>query len=65
MGFSNKKEPEKIEQDLLKVIPKEYYYDVNHILVCHGREICDARKPKCEKCPVKEFCNYNQLKKQM
>ena len=63
MGFSNKKEPEKIEQDLLKVIPKEYYYDVNHILVCHGREICDARKPKCEKCPVKEFCNYNQLKK--
>ncbi len=65
MGFSNKKEPEKIEQDLLKVIPKEYYYDVNHILVCHGREICDARKPKCEKCPVKEFCNYSQLKKQM
>lgn len=65
MGFSNKKEPEKIEQDLLKVIPKEYYYDVNHILVCHGREICDARKPKCEKCPVKEFCNFSQLKKQM
>ena len=65
MGLSNKKEPEKIEQDLLKVIPKEYYYDVNHILVCHGREICDARKPKCEKCPVKEFCNYSQLKKQM
>lgn len=64
MGFSNKKEPERIEQDLLKVIPKEYYYDVNHILVCHGREICDARKPKCEKCPVKEFCNYSQLEKQ-
>lgn len=58
MGFSNKKEPEKIEQDLLKVIPKEYYYDVNHIFVCHGREICDSRKPKCEQCPVKEFCNF-------
>ncbi len=58
IGFSSEKEPEKIEQDLLKVIPKEYYYDVNHIFVCHGREICDSRKPKCEQCPVKEFCNY-------
>lgn len=58
IGFSSEKEPEKIEQDLLKVIPKEYYYDVNHIFVCHGREICDSRKPKCEQCPVKEFCNF-------
>ena len=57
MGFSIKKEPEKIEQDLIKVIPKEYFYDVNHLFVWHGRETCIARNPKCEKCPVKEFCN--------
>ena len=57
MGFSIKKEPEKIEQDLIKVIPKEYFYDVNHLFVWHGRETCMARNPKCEKCPVKEFCN--------
>lgn len=57
MGFSKETEPEKIEQDLLKVIPKEYYYDVNHLFVWHGRKTCDARKPDCENCTVKEYCN--------
>ena len=61
MGFSKKNEPEKIEQDLLKQIPKEYYYDVNHLFVWHGRAICDARKPKCTECPVNMYCNtYKQ-----
>ena len=61
IGFSKETVPEKVEQDLLKVIPKEYYYDVNHLLVWHGRKICDARKPKCEECPVKKYCNeYNK-----
>ncbi|MBQ7410869.1 MAG: endonuclease III [Clostridia bacterium] len=64
MGFSSQAEPEKIEQDLLKQIPKEYYYDVNHLLVWHGRKICDARKPKCEECPVKNYCDeYNKMNK--
>lgn len=64
MGFSKESEPEKIEQDLLKQIPKEYYYDVNHLLVWHGRKICDARKPKCEECPVKKYCDeYNKIHK--
>ena len=57
MGFSNQTEPEKIEQDLLKQIPKEYYYDVNHLFVWHGRTVCDARKPKCEECPVNMYCD--------
>lgn len=57
IGFSKQTEPEKVEQDLLKQIPKEYYYDVNHLLVWHGRAICDARKPKCEECPVKKYCD--------
>ena len=57
IGFSKQEEPEKIEKDLLKVIPKEYYYDVNHLFVWHGRNICIARNSKCEICPVKEFCN--------
>ena len=57
MGFSNQTEPEKIEQDLLKQIPKEYYYDVNHLFVWHGRAVCDARKPKCEECPVNMYCD--------
>ena len=63
IGFSNESELEKIEQDLLKQIPKEMYYDVNHLLVWHGRKICDARKPKCEECPVKMYCKYYKNKK--
>lgn len=57
MGFSKEIEPSKIEQDLLKTFPKEYYYDVNHLFVWHGRHFCDARKPDCENCTVNKFCN--------
>lgn len=57
IGFSKESDPEKIEQDLLKVIPREYYYDVNHLFVWHGRKTCDARKPNCENCTVKQYCN--------
>ena len=63
IGFSKEKEPLKIEKDLLKIIPKKYFKDVNHLLVWHGRNICNARKPECEKCPIKESCKYNLNKK--
>ena len=57
IGLSKEKAPEKIEQDLLKIIPREYYRDVNHILIWHGRNTCIARNPKCENCSIKNFCN--------
>lgn len=56
IGFSKETDPEKIEQDLLKLLPKEYYYDANHLFVWHGRYTCVARKPKCEECPLKKYC---------
>lgn len=56
IGFSKETEPEKIEKDLLKVFSKEYYYDVNHLFVWHGRNICIARSPKCKECPVNKYC---------
>lgn len=58
IGLSNEKEPEKIEQDLLKIFPKEYLKDINHLFVWHGRNTCDSRKPNCENCCVKEYCKY-------
>ena len=58
LGLSSQDDPLKVEQDLLKKIPKKYWELVNHILVYHGREICDARKPKCNSCPVATLCNY-------
>lgn len=57
VGLSNKKEPEKIEQDLLKIFPKECLKDINHLFVWHGRNTCDARNPKCEICTLKKYCN--------
>lgn len=62
IGFSNESDPVKIEQDLLKIIPKEYLKDVNHLLVWHGRNICVARNPKCDKCPIKNYCKSFQQK---
>lgn len=60
IGLSYENEPEKIEKDLLKIIPKEYYKDVNHILIFHGRNTCTARNPKCKNCSIKDYCNFNK-----
>lgn len=57
LGLSNKNTPEEIEQDLLKLFPKKYYEDINHILIWHGRNICTARNTKCDICPISHFCN--------
>lgn len=56
IGLSSESDPEKIEQDLLKIFPKEYLKDINHLFVWHGRKTCDARKPDCENCSIKHFC---------
>ena len=58
LGLSNNKEPEKIEQDLIKQIPKNYLKDINHLFMWHGRNTCTARNPKCEICTVKKYCKY-------
>lgn len=58
IGLSNESDPVKIELDLLKIFPKEYLKDINHLFVWHGRNTCVARKPKCDLCSVKEFCKY-------
>ena len=58
IGLSNEKEPEKIEQDLLKIFPQDSLKDINHLFVWHGRNTCDSRKPRCEQCTVKNFCEY-------
>ena len=58
IGLSHEKEPEKIEQDLLKIFPQDSLKDINHLFVWHGRNTCDSRKPQCEQCTVKNFCEY-------
>lgn len=58
IGLSSESDPEKIEQDLLKIFPKESLKNINHLLVWHGRNTCDSRKPHCDKCSVSQYCNF-------
>ena len=56
IGLSNEKEPEKIEQDLLKLFDKKSLKDINHLFVWHGRKTCASRKPNCKECTVNKYC---------
>lgn len=65
MGLSREKDPNKIERDLMAVVPRSEWLDFNHILVDHGRAVCRARKPDCPRCVVRRFCPYpDQLEKE-
>lgn len=56
LGLSRQHDPEKIEQDLLKLVPKKDWLDFNYMLVNHGRKVCQARKPRCPECPLRKLC---------
>jgi endonuclease-3 len=56
LGLSQQKDPEKIEKDLLEIVPKRYWLDFNYMLVNHGRRVCQARKPKCPECNLQKLC---------
>jgi endonuclease-3 len=49
--------PEKVEEKLLKLIPKEHHHIANHVMVMHGRYTCKALKPQCADCPVVKYCS--------
>ena len=56
LGLTKNKEPQKVEKDLRAILPPERSSDFCHRLVNFGRDICTARKPKCEECPLKSLC---------
>jgi len=56
LGLSKEKDPDKIEQDLLAIVPRKDWLDLNYMLVNHGRKICQARKPNCPECVLKHLC---------
>jgi endonuclease-3 len=62
LGFTDKKDPEKIEKDLMKLVPKADWIIFPHLLIYHGRRICIARKPKCAECVVEKLCPGSLLK---
>jgi len=58
LGFTKNTNPEKVENDLLKIVPPEYQIDFCHQLVWHGRAVCTARSPKCDICPIADYCDH-------
>lgn len=56
LGFTRQTDPDKIEQDLLAIVPEGRRTQAAHELIFHGRRICVARRPRCEVCPVDPFC---------
>ena len=56
LGLSRQSDPEKIERDLLKIVPRGDWLDFNFMLVNHGRKVCQARKPRCPQCSLQALC---------
>ena len=63
LGLTENKDPEKIEQDLMKALPKDHWILYNIQIITFGRQICFARGPKCENCFLKEYCLEYQERK--
>ncbi|SPE22204.1 Endonuclease III [Acidobacteriia bacterium SbA2] len=57
LKLSNQKTPEKVEQDLLKLIPQDRWISFGHQVIWFGRKICQARKPLCAECPIESICD--------
>jgi endonuclease-3 len=57
LKLSNQKTPEKVEQDLIKLVPKERWITFGHQVIWFGRKICQARKPLCADCPLEPTCD--------
>ena len=63
IGWTKNNDADKIEFDLMKIIPKENWIRINLQLIAHGRKICKARKSKCEICFLNKFCLWSQENK--
>lgn len=62
LGLASTRDPQRTEQELMLLFPREEWGDVNHRLVWFGRDVCDARKPLCEKCELADFCDKRDVK---
>lgn len=59
LGLTTSNNPDKIEQNLIKLVPKKYWTQFTHLLIYHGRKVCKARKPNCNNCVISNLCAKN------
>ena len=57
LGLTRETTPEKVERDLMRIVPQSQWIDFTHRIISHGRAICIARKPRCADCPLEPLCN--------
>jgi endonuclease III len=60
LGLTRQKDPVKIEFDLMALVPQGQWTRFSHQMIGHGREICQAKKPRCPDCPLLPYCDYGQ-----
>ena len=58
LGIAKGKTPYEVEQGLMKAVPRAMWGYAHHLLIAHGRNLCAARKPKCEECPLATYCLF-------
>lgn len=57
LGLTDSDDPKKVEQDLMRIIPRDHWIQFSHELIHHGRQVCVARKPRCVDCSLESLCN--------
>jgi len=61
LGFTEEKDPDKIERDLMRVVPKSRWFTFTYVLIEHGRTVCKAPTPRCEECVVSDLCPSSRV----
>jgi len=61
LGLTKQTDPVKVEQDLVKLFPREQWTMLAHLFIEHGRQICEARRPKCEVCFLSDICPSSRV----
>ena len=61
LGFTENKEPDKVERDLMEIVPRRKWFPFTYVLIEHGRAVCKAPTPRCEACPVNGLCPSSRV----
>jgi len=57
LGLAKGDTAQKVEQELMQILPQDHWIAFSHQIIHHGRQVCDARKPKCERCNLEQLCH--------
>jgi endonuclease III len=61
LGFTTHEDPDKVEQDLMRILPRKDWFSFTYVLIEHGRQVCKAPTPRCEVCPVNDLCPSSRV----